>query len=84
MLQGDGDILYHCPVGVILRDHPWAYDAIAYAGYAEQLTPPQFARLSPFAKATIQLVNSERARLREIKTTQRRAAGASAARLRAG
>jgi Na+/H+ antiporter NhaD/arsenite permease-like protein len=66
---------------VIIKNHPWVYEAIEYAGYAEHMTPPEYAQLSVFAKAVIRLVASERERLREIKDVQRRAKSASAARL---
>jgi hypothetical protein len=78
-LQGNGDVLYQCPVGLVLRDHPWAYAALEYVSYADNLTPEGHAQMSRFSQGVLRLRGSEMARLDRIEESRRRGIAASRA-----
>lgn len=70
-LNGSGvDILYECPVGLILREGPQIYDAIEVANLSENMTPTEMRRLPVYMTGVMRLVASERSRLRDIKDRQ--------------
>jgi hypothetical protein len=66
----DAAVLRECPVGLILREGPHVYDAIAAHAYAENgaLNPLDSP---PYLQSAIRVVASERARLRELADADR-------------
>ena len=75
-------VIYECPVGFVLREAPWAYDAIEATGTAENCGPREWAQLPLWYKHCVRLVRSERERLRERQNENRAAQRASGNRLR--
>ena len=71
MLSEKDRVLYECPVGAVLREAPYLYDAIAYEGYAESgafdpSTKPQFLQ------DAMRVIASERGRMWEISRQRER------------
>jgi hypothetical protein len=64
-LSPTDQILRECPVGKVLSDAPWAYDAI-YAETLAEHSGLQVLEQPKWLQSTIHVVASERARLREM------------------
>jgi len=64
-------MLQECPVSMVLRECPRAYEALAAAAHVENggLNP---MTLSAWAQEAIRVVGSERARHRDLKDRERR------------
>jgi hypothetical protein len=62
--KGKPLVMRECPVGMIIREAPYVYDAIRMQTHMENgaLSPLD---LSPWARSAASVVSSERARLRE-------------------
>lgn len=63
-------MLRECPVSVVLRETPHAYEALAVASHVENGgTDP--LKLSSWAREAISIVSAERARHRELKDKEK-------------
>lgn len=60
-----------CPTGRVLRETPYIYRAIAAAGYVENGAVNPYT-LSHWCREAMQVVSSERSRLREIENENRK------------
>lgn len=77
--------IYECPVGMVLREAPQAYDAIAAYGSGEQIGPSML-REPLWLQHAFRVIGSERARHHSMDDADRRAANDAkfGARVRAG
>lgn len=66
LIAAGADKLFECPVGLLLREAPWVYDAIAASVYAES-AGLSVLQHSAWLQAAIRLISSERARHTEGK-----------------
>jgi hypothetical protein len=71
------DIVRECPVGMVLRETPYVYDAVSAASYVESgaLNPLEAPR---WLQDAARIVGSERGRMFDIKQQQRRGASDAA------
>lgn len=62
--DGEPLVIKECPVGLVIREAPYVFQAIRIANYVENgaVNPLE---LSPWTQQAIAIVSSERARLRE-------------------
>lgn len=83
--DGKPATLRECPVGMILRDAPYTYEALSAYGGGE-FTGFDLAKQSQWTQAACRVIGSEKARHREMEDEQRKAKSASAygARVRSG
>ena len=71
MLSEADQVLRECPVSVVLREAPHVYDVIPLHSYAESGASDPM-RMSAWAQRAIRLVGSEKARLYELATAEKR------------
>lgn len=71
-LSKEDSILRECPVGAVLREAPYVYDAIAAEGYAEAGAFDPTTR-PLYLQQAIAVIGSERGRLFEARRARERA-----------
>lgn len=66
-------ILFECPVGYILREAAWCYDAIEIASLVAESSPSEFLKLPMFMQEASRVYANEKARLFEVKQKKAKA-----------
>lgn len=66
------DIIYECPVGMVLREAPHAFDAILVHGLAESGGFDLLSQ-SPWLQSAFRIIGSEKERHRKRQDTERQA-----------
>ncbi len=77
LLSEKDQVARECPIGAVLRETPYVYEAVEVATFVEVgAVNPQ--RQTPWMTRALRVVMSERARLREERKRQREGAGDAA------
>lgn len=76
-LEEADKILRECPVGAVLRETPWVYEAMAAESFVEAGAVNPLLQ-TPWLQAAMQVVAAERNRLREYERQQSQSAGDAA------